>query len=89
MGLHQFGLGWHTSANWKVPKARADQHQVIADSVAAPSLEESATLTAPDWVYFLANLAMAHGAHTRLRVVLDTLLGREHSTAQAMRYINE
>ena len=87
-GLHQFVLGQHTSAVQKVLKARSDQHQVIPGGGAAPSLVDSATLTVPNGVYFLATMAMARGDHKRLRVVLVTLVGQEHPIALAMRDIN-
>ena len=58
-GLHQFGLGQHTSAVWEVLKSRADQHQVIVVSGATPSLADAATLTAPDGVSLPTTLAIA------------------------------
>ena len=82
-------MGQNTYAAWKVLNPRTDQHQVIAGGGDAPSLEDAATLTAPDGVSLQANLSMARGAHTRLRVVLDTLLGQDHPAAQAMQDINE
>ena len=87
-GLHQFGLGQHSSAAQKVMKARSDQHQVIVDGDAASSLEDAATLMAPYGVSFLSTMAMVQGAHARLRVVLFTLLGQDYPTALAMRDIN-
>ena len=52
-------------------------------------MEDAATLTAPYGVYLLSTLAIARGSHTRLGVVLVTLLGQDHLTVLAMRYINE
>ena len=60
-------------------KARADQHQFIAGGGAAPEL---------DGVSFLATMDMARGAHTRMSVILVTLLGQDHLTVLAMQYIN-
>ena len=60
-GLHQFGLGQHTSATRKVLKDRSDQNQVFADGGAAPYLDDAATLTAPDGVSLPATMAMAWG----------------------------
>ena len=68
-------------------QACSDQHQVIAGSATNPSY--ASTLTAPDGVSLMATLDMAQGSHMRLRVVLDTLLGQEHTTTQTMRDINK
>ena len=87
-GLHQFGVGQHTSATWKVLKAHSDQHQVFAGGVAAPSLDDVVTLTAPDGVSLSATLSMARGSHARLRVVLVTLFSQYRPTALAMNDVN-
>ena len=63
-GLHQFGLGQHSSATQKVMTSRSDQHQVIAGGDAASSLEDAATLMAPYGVSLLSTMAMVQGAHT-------------------------
>ena len=89
MGLHQFWLVHPTSTAQKVLKACVDQHQVIAGGGATPSLENATTLAASDGLSLLATLAMARGYHTRLRVVLCTLLGRYHPFAHAMQAVNE
>ena len=88
MGLHQIGLGQHTSADRKVLKNRSDQHQVIAGSGAAPSLADTATLTAPDGVSLLVTLVMAQGPHAGLTVFLVTLFGQDHPIVIAMREVN-
>ena len=62
-GLHQFGLGQHSSAAQKVMKARSDQHQVIVGGDAASSLEDAATLMAPYGVSLPSTMAMVQGAH--------------------------
>ena len=84
IGLHQFRISQQTSAAWKVVKAPANQHQVIAGGGAAPSLADAATLTAPDGVSLSATLAMAWGSYLRLRVVLVTLFGPDHPTTLAI-----
>ena len=80
MGLHKFGLGQHTSAYRKVLKYRSEQHQFIADIGTTPSLEDYETLTALYGVSLTSILAMERGAHAWLKMVLYTLLGRDHST---------
>ena len=70
-------------------KAHVDQHQVIAGGSANLSLENATTLTAPSGVSFPANPAMARWAHTRTRVVLYNLIGRDHPTAQDMQAANK
>ena len=45
-GLHQFCLGWHTSAAWKMLKVRVDQNQFIEGGGGAPTLADVAYLTA-------------------------------------------
>ena len=69
-------------------KSWADQHQVIAGAGATPSLADVATLTAPDGVSLTATLAMTRGAHARLKVVLDTLFGTNHTTVMSMKEVN-
>ena len=86
--LHHFGLFQHTSATWNVLKSRSYQHHVIADGGTAPSLEDAATLTTPDGVSLPPTMAMSQGIHVRLRVVLVTLLGKDHPNAMVMRDIN-
>ena len=54
MGVHQFGMGQHTSVTKAVLKACTDQHQVTAGGGAAPSLEEASTMIAPDRLFFRA-----------------------------------
>ena len=81
-GLHQFYVGQHTSSTWKVPKACVDQHQVVSGGGSAPMLADAAHLTAPNGVTLPKTVAMVQIAHTRLRVGLDTLLGREHPATQ-------
>ena len=88
MGLHHFGLGQHTSAAWKMLKARADQHQIIAGGGAAPSLSDAATLMVPYGFSLLSTLAMKQGSHSRLRVVLVTLFGADHPTELEMNEVN-
>ena len=78
-GIHPFGLGHHSSAARKMTKARDDQHQFIAGGGAAPAL---------DGFSLLATMAMSCGAHAGMRVVLVTLLGKDHPTALAMQDIN-
>ena len=63
MGLHQFGLGQHTSATQKVLKVCANQNQVIVVSGAAPSLSDADTPTAPDGVSLMATISVARGYH--------------------------
>ena len=84
---HKFGIGQHTSAAQKVLKARSEQHQVIADSCAAPSLADMATLMAPDSVSLSATLSMVCGGHSQLRVVLATLFGPDHPTTMTMKEV--
>ena len=62
-GLHPFGLGQHSSAAQKVMKSRSNQHQVIVGGDAASSLEDAATLMAPDGVSLPSTMAMVQGAH--------------------------
>ena len=59
---------------------RFDQHQVIADGNAAPSLYDLATLEATDNLSLPSILAVAQGSHARLRVVLVALFGTDHHT---------
>ena len=61
LGLHQFGIGQHTSSAGNMFKARANKYQVIAGGGAAPSLADAATLTVPDGVSLPYNLAMVRG----------------------------
>ena len=49
-GIHQFGLGQHTSSTRKVLKDHTDQNQVISGGSTAPFLVDAATLMAPDEV---------------------------------------
>ena len=79
-GLHQFGIGQHNSAAWKVLKARTDQHQVIVVNGAEPSLDDTAKLTVPDGVFLPDTMTMVRGSHARLRVVLVALFGTDHHT---------
>ena len=79
IGIHQFGLGQHTSAARKMTKARADQHQVIAGGGAAPEL---------DGVSLPATMAISWRSHAGMSVVLVTLLGKDHPNALAMQDIN-
>ena len=85
--MHQFFLGQHTSAAYKVLKDRVDQHQVIAGGGSAPTLADAAYLTAPDKVTLSETLAMAQSTHARLRVVLDTLLLRDQPAEQGMKAV--
>ena len=62
-GLHQFGIGQHTTAARKVLKARADQHKVIAGGGYTPSLSDTVTLTAPDDISLPVTLAIVRGSH--------------------------
>ena len=78
MWLHQFCLGKHNSAARKVLKAYSDQHQVIAGINGSPTMVDAAYLTVPDGVSLPVIVAMLQITHTCLRVVLDTLLGRDH-----------
>ena len=87
LGLHYFDLGQHTSAAWKVLKARADQHQAIMGG-ATPYVADAATLMAPYSVSLSATLAMARGVHARMRLVLATLFGTDHPTALVMKEVN-
>ena len=77
-------MGHYTYAAQKVLKARTDQHQLIMGGGATPSLTDAATLTAPYGVSLTNTLAMTWGSHSRLRVVLFTLLGKDHPAALAM-----
>ena len=61
MGLHQFGMGQHASAAWKMLKDRTNQNKVIAGAGAAPSLDDVATLMATDGVYLMDTPAMEWG----------------------------
>ena len=69
-------------------KASSDQHQVIAGGVGAPSLADLETLKAPDGVSLTANLDMAWGDCTELRVVLVILFGTYHPTALEMKEVH-
>ena len=60
-GLHQFGIGQHNSAAWKVLKARTDQHQVIVANGAEPSIDDMAKLTVPDGVFLPDTMTMVRG----------------------------
>ena len=77
-GLHQFGLGQHTSIAWKVLKACVGHHQIIAGSGDAPYIADAATLTVSDCVSLPYTLAMAQGNHQQLLLVLVTLFGPYH-----------
>ena len=83
-GLPQFCLGQHNSASSKLLKVRVDRHQVIAGVGGAPTLSDKEYLTAPDGVTLPETLAMTQSVHARLRVVLDTLLGRYQPTYQGI-----
>ena len=83
-GLHQFCLGQNTYVTWKVTKACVEQHQVVAGGVSALTLADASHLTAPDRVTFPETVAMVQISHTRLRVGLDTLLGRNPPATQGM-----
>ena len=86
--LHQFGIGQHNSAAWKVLKARTDQHQVIVVNGAEPYLDDMAKLTVPDGVFLPDTMTMVRGSHARLRVVLATLFGQDHPTVLATKDMN-
>ena len=73
-------MAHHTSAARKVLKARADQHQVIVGSGAAPSLADNAMLTAPYGASLTDTMTTARGEHTRLMMVLVILLGQDPPT---------
>ena len=64
-GLHQFRLGQHTSADRKVFKVSADQHQIIAGGGTTPYLADAAMMTALDGASLSATLTMARGVGTR------------------------
>ena len=83
-GIHQFCLGQHNYASGKVPKARFDQHQIISGGGGIPTLVYAAYLTAPYGVFFPETVPMARSAHARLMVVLETLIGRYHPSAQVI-----
>ena len=59
-------------------KARIDQHQFIAGGSGTTTLADAAYLMAPDEVYLPETAGTAQSAHDLLRVVPDTLLGRDH-----------
>ena len=84
MGLHQFCLDQHKFAARKLLKARINQHQVISDSSGTPTLANAAYLTVPDGVSLLEMVAMSQSYHARLRVVLDTIIGRYLPVTQVM-----
>ena len=69
-------------------KARTDQHQIIAGGRSIPSLDDAATLTAPDGVSLPYNLGMEWGSYARLRVVLVTIFGLDPPTTLAMKEVN-
>ena len=83
-GIHQFCLEYPTSAVRKVLKAHANQHHFIAGGGSAPTLADTAYLTAPDGPYFPKTAAMARSAHTCLWVIQDNLQGRYHPSTQGM-----
>ena len=83
-GIHQFCLGKHTPASRKLLKTRVDQHQVIAGGSGPLNLANVVYLTATYGVPLHETLAIAHSVHMRLRLVLETLLGRDHPAAHRM-----
>ena len=83
-GIHQFCLGNHTSSARNLLKDRVNKHQFIAGGGGSPTLTNTSYLIAPDGVTLLKTLTMARSAHACLQVVMDTLLGRYHPSAQAM-----
>ena len=84
MGLHQFCLGHHRDASKKLLKSCIGQHQVITGGYRDPNLADGAYLMAQDGVALPDTLYMLLSARTHLRVVLKTLLGRYHPTANLM-----
>ena len=84
MGPHQFCMGQHTSTARKVLKARTNQHQVIAGGGSTLTMSDKAYVTAPDGVSLTGMVTMAHSTHMRLRIVLDTLMGRYHPGSQVI-----
>ena len=84
MGIHQFYLWQNTYASRDFMKACIDQHHAIAGWGGSPTLDTAAYLTAPDGVSLPKTLAISRSAHMHLRVVLDTLMGRDHPSAHGM-----
>ena len=84
MWLHQLYLGKHTSAARKLLNAHVDQRQVIAGGSGAPTLDDTAYLTATDGVALPETLAVSKSTHAQVRVILDTLLGRDNPVSQVM-----
>ena len=83
-GIHQFYLWHQTSTTRKVLKDRVDQHHVISGGGGAPTLADSAYLTAPDRVSLPEIVVLVQSSQNRLWVLLETLLGRDHPDAQGM-----
>ena len=84
MVINQFCLGKHTSTARKLPKVCVNQHQIISGSGGSPTLADAAYTTATDGFSLLETISMVWNMHTRLQVILETLLGRYHTSAQGM-----
>ena len=69
--LHQFCLGKNPSATRKILKSRVDQHKVFAGVVGAPTLDDLASLTAPNSISLQESFPMYQILRIRLCVVLE------------------
>ena len=83
-GIHRFCLRQHTFTSRSLLKAHIDQHQFITDGGGFPTLADAAYLMAPYGVSLPNTLVMARSAHTRLRVVFDTLPESNHLATQVI-----
>ena len=73
-GLHKFCLGKNPSATRKILKSRVDQHEVFAGVGRAPTLEELASLTAPNSVSLQEYFPVYQSLRILLCVVLEKFL---------------
>ena len=84
MGLRQFCLGQQMPAYRKLLKDRFDQHHVISSRSGAPTMADTTYLTVLDGVSLPKTLAMAHSTYMHNRLILDTLMGRDHPAAHGI-----
>ena len=82
--LHQFCLGKNPSATRKILKSRVDQHKVFAGVVGAPTLDDLASLTAPNSISLQESFPMYQILRIRLCVVLEKILRRDHPNTHSL-----
>ena len=81
--LHQLCLCHNTYATHNLPKSCDEQHQVTTMGSGDPILVDSALIMTSNGFALPKTFTMAWSSHATLQIVLDALLGWEHTATQS------